>query len=43
MSLFYYVATYTTDNIFTVIRIKHLVNKDGEQTTPHKLATGNWK
>ena len=31
---------YTTDNIFPVIPIKHLVNQDGEPNTPHKLATG---
>ena len=30
---------YTTDHIFTVLPIKHLVNQDGEPTTPHKLAT----
>ena len=31
---------YTTDNIFPVLPIKHLINQDGESTTPHKLATG---
>ena len=31
---------YTTDHIFPVIRIKHLVNQYGEPTTPHKLKTG---
>ena len=31
---------YTTDNIFPDLPIKHLVNQDSEQTTPHKLATG---
>ena len=30
---------YTTDHIFTVIPIKHLVNQDGEPTMPHKLTT----
>ena len=27
------------DHIFPVLRIKHLVNKDSEPTTPPKLAT----
>ena len=31
---------YMTDNIFPVIPIKDLINKDGDPTTPHKLATG---
>ena len=31
---------YTTDHIFTVIPIKHLLNQDGEPIIPHKLATG---
>ena len=31
---------YTTDYIFSVLPIKHLVNQDGEPTTPQKLATG---
>ena len=30
---------YTTDHIFPVLPIKHLVNQDGESTTPNKLAT----
>ena len=30
---------YTADHIFTVLPIKHLVNQDGEPTTPHKLET----
>ena len=30
---------YTTHQIFPVLTIKHLVNQDGEPTTPHKLAT----
>ena len=34
------VAMYTTDHIFTVLPIKDLINKDGDPTTPHKLATG---
>ena len=29
-----------TDHIFPVLPIKHLLNKDSEPTTPHKLATG---
>ena len=32
---------YTTDIIFPVIQIKHLVNQDCEPTKPHKLETGN--
>ena len=31
---------YTTDHIFPVLRIKDLINKDGYQTTPYKLAIG---
>ena len=31
---------YKTDHIFPVVPIKDLINKDGDQTTPHKLATG---
>ena len=31
---------YTTDNIFPVIPIKDLINKDSDPPTPHKLATG---
>ena len=31
---------YTTDHIFLVLPIKDLINKDGEPTTPFKLATG---
>ena len=30
---------YTTDHIFTVIPIKDMINKDGDLTTPYKLAT----
>ena len=29
-----------TAHIFPVLPIKHLVNQDGDPTTPHKLATG---
>ena len=29
----------TTDHIFPVLPIKHLVNKYGEPTTPNKLAS----
>ena len=36
----YFALMYKTDHIFTVIPIKHLVNKDDEPTTPHKLETG---
>ena len=31
---------YTTDHIFPVLPIKDLINKHGNPTTPHKLATG---
>ena len=31
---------YTTDHIFPVIPSKDVINEDGDQTTPHKLATG---
>ena len=31
---------YTTDHIFLVLPIKYLINKDGDPTTPYKLATG---
>ena len=31
---------YTTDHIFPVLPIKDLINKDGDPTTPYKLATG---
>ena len=31
---------YTTDHIFPVLPIKHLVNQYGEPTTPQKLVTG---
>ena len=31
---------YTTDHIFLVLPIKYMLNKDGDLTTPYKLATG---
>ena len=31
---------YTTDHIFPVLPIRDIINKDGDPTTPHKLATG---
>ena len=31
---------YTIDHIFPVLPIKDLINKDGDPTTPHKMATG---
>ena len=31
---------YMTDHIFPVLPIKDLIKKDGDTTTPHKLATG---
>ena len=30
---------YTTYHIFLVLPIKYTINKDGDPTTPHKLAT----
>ena len=38
--LFHFSLMYTTDHIFPVLPIKYLINKDGNPTTPHKLATG---
>ena len=31
---------YTTEQIFPVLPIKDMINKDGDPTTPNKLATG---
>ena len=31
---------YTADNIFPVLPIKYMINKDGKPTTPFKLVTG---
>ena len=36
----HFTLMHTTDNIFPVLPIKHLVNQDGEPTTPHKLKIG---
>ena len=36
----HFALIYTTDHIFFVLPIKYLTNKDGDPTTPHKLATG---
>ena len=36
----HFALMYTTDNIFPVLPIKDLINKYGDPTTPHKLATG---
>ena len=36
----HFALMYTTDQIFPVLPIKDLINKDGDPTTPHKLATG---
>ena len=33
----HFALIYTTDNIFPIIPIKHLLNQEGETTTPHKL------
>ena len=35
----HFALIYTTDHIFPVLLIKDLTNKDGNSTTPHKLAT----
>ena len=37
----HFALMYTADNIFTVLTIKDLINKDGERTTSFKLATDN--
>ena len=36
----HFASMYTTDHIFPVLPIKDLINKDGNPTMPHKLATG---
>ena len=36
----HFALMYTIDHIFTVLPIKDLINKDGDPTTPHNLATG---
>ena len=36
----HFTLMYTTDHIFPVLLIKDLINKDGDPTMPHKLATG---
>ena len=36
----HFVLMYMTDHIFPVLPIKDLINKDGDTTTPFKLATG---
>ena len=36
----HFALMYTTDHIFPVLPIKDLINKDGNPTTPHKLAAG---
>ena len=36
----HFTLMYTTYHIFPVLPIKYLINKDGNPTTPHKLATG---
>ena len=35
----HFALTYTKDHIFLVLPIKDPINEDGDQTTPHKLAT----
>ena len=39
-SYIHFALMYTTDQIFPVLPIKDLINKDGDPTTPHKIATG---
>ena len=36
----HFALMYTTDHIFPVLPIKDLINKDGDPTMPHILATG---
>ena len=36
----HFALMYTQYHIFPVLPIKDLINKDGDTTTPHKLATG---
>ena len=36
----HFALMYTADHIFPVIPIKDMINKDGDSTRPHKLATG---
>ena len=36
----HFALMYTTDHIYPFLPIKYLINKDGNPTTPHKLATG---
>ena len=36
----HFALVYTEDHIFTILPIKDLIKKDGEPTTPFKLATG---
>ena len=36
----HFALMYTTDHIFPVLKIKNIINKDGDTTTPHKLETG---
>ena len=36
----HFALMYMIDHIFSVLRIKDLINEDGDPTMPHKLATG---
>ena len=36
----HFALMYTTDHIFPFLPIKDIIKKDGDPTTPHKLATG---
>ena len=39
-SYIHFALMYTADNIFLVLPIKDLINKDGNPTIPFKLTTG---
>ena len=39
-SCIHFALVYTTDQIFPVLPIKYLINKDGDPTTQFKLETG---
>ena len=36
----HFTLMYTTHHIFLVLKIKDLINENGDTTTPHKLAAG---
>ena len=37
----HFALMYTTDHIILVLPIKYYINKEGDPTKPHKLATGS--